>query len=156
MVQLNMLRLLVGSLVLVHAAAATPSSSSLYLERAKATFSTLNDAYWSDEASWWLSSMWWQSANTVEAMCNLGLLTPDDAALQSDIRARLEATFAATANATVYRADSPGVQFMFSGYFDDEDWWGLAWLKAFELTRDARYLNRSRAIFDDLVARSWR
>jgi predicted alpha-1,6-mannanase (GH76 family) len=36
-----------------------------------------------------------------------------------------------------------------------EEWWALGWLKAFELTAEPSYLNRSRAIFDDLVARSW-
>jgi predicted alpha-1,6-mannanase (GH76 family) len=37
-------------------------------------------------------------------------------------------------------------------YYDDEGWWGLAWLKAYDLTKDARYLSASRTIFDDMAS----
>ena len=57
-------------------------------------------------------------------------------------------------NSTVGRC-TIGVDRTFSGYFDDEEWWGLAWLKAYDLTQNATYLRRSQAVFDDLATRSW-
>ena len=57
-------------------------------------------------------------------------------------------------NSTVGRCNI-GVDRTFSGYFDDEEWWGLAWLKAYDLTQNATYLRRSQAVFDDLATRSW-
>lgn len=126
-------------------------ASSDYRQQARETFDALQSHFFDHNAGEWRSSMWWQAANTVEAISNLGLLEPSS-------RAQIEATIAlvynATANATIARCDK-GVNLTFSGYFDDELWWGHAWLRAFELTHQEHYLNRSVAIFDDLVERSW-
>jgi predicted alpha-1,6-mannanase (GH76 family) len=42
-----------------------------------------------------------------------------------------------------------------SGYFDDEGWFGLAWIRAFEMTGEESYLFRAKSIFDDLKLRGW-
>jgi predicted alpha-1,6-mannanase (GH76 family) len=41
-----------------------------------------------------------------------------------------------------------------NNYYDDEGWWALAWINAWDLTRDPRYLTMARSIFDDMAA-SW-
>ena len=45
--------------------------------RARLAFAELQQRYWDQSAGWWDASMWWQTANTVEAVCNLGLRAPD-------------------------------------------------------------------------------
>ena len=115
------------------------------------TFEELQSRFWDSSASKWRASMWWQSANTVEALCNLALAVPS---MTAPVVASVEAVFDATTNPTIGWCDM-GVALTFSGYFDDEAWWGLAWLRAHTLTGEDKYLLRSRAIFDDLVQRSW-
>jgi predicted alpha-1,6-mannanase (GH76 family) len=39
--------------------------------------------------------------------------------------------------------------------FDDHQWFGLAWARAFTATGDARFLNRSAAIFDFVAEKGW-
>ena len=36
-------------------------------------------------------------------------------------------------------------------YYDDEGWWALAWLKAYELTNSSQYLQVAMDIFDDMT-----
>lgn len=121
-------------------------------DRATAGYDALQAKFWDPSAGWWSSSMWWQTANTVEVLCNLGMRQP---AVARQLQQRiLPAVYAATANSSRGRCDA-GVDRTFSGYFDDEEWWGIAWLRAYRLTRNSSYLGRSAAIFDDLVHRAW-
>ena len=36
-------------------------------------------------------------------------------------------------------------------YYDDEGWWALAWIDAYDLTHEKRYLAMSQSIFDDMA-----
>lgn len=36
-------------------------------------------------------------------------------------------------------------------YYDDEGWWALAWVDAYDLTREPRYLAMAQSIFDDMA-----
>jgi predicted alpha-1,6-mannanase (GH76 family) len=39
-----------------------------------------------------------------------------------------------------------------NGYFDDEGWWALAWLRVYDITRDEVYLQTAVGIFNDMLS----
>ncbi len=38
-----------------------------------------------------------------------------------------------------------------NGYYDDEGWWALAWINAYDLTNDPKYLKMAATIFQDMT-----
>jgi predicted alpha-1,6-mannanase (GH76 family) len=38
-----------------------------------------------------------------------------------------------------------------NGYYDDEAWWALAWLEAYDLTKKTDYLNTAEILFQDMT-----
>ena len=121
-----------------------------FTEYATLAFVELQSRYYNGAG--WDDSMWWQSANTIEVISNLALSAPR--AVLPQASAIFEEVFKATSNDTIGRCDK-GVNLTFSGYFDDEAWWGLGWLRAYQSTQDPKFLRRSRKIFEDLANRSW-
>ncbi|KAK6392107.1 hypothetical protein LTR65_003879 [Meristemomyces frigidus] len=39
-----------------------------------------------------------------------------------------------------------------NGYYDDEGWWSLAWIAAYDVTRNQEYLSTAQSIFEDMQA----
>jgi len=78
------------------------------------------------------SAQWWQSANALEATIDYMQATGSRA-------------YVGDLNRT-YLAYHRGDRFTDS-YYDDDGWWALAWIKAYDLTGDRRYLGQARAIF---------
>jgi predicted alpha-1,6-mannanase (GH76 family) len=81
----------------------------------------------------WASTGWWNAANALTAVVRYATLTGDGAHSGC-----IAATFAA--------AQRQHAGFI-NDYYDDNGWWALAWVAAFDLTRDRRYLDAARAIF---------
>ena len=125
--------------------------SAMAASRAQLAFDQLQSNYWQPHIGFWSSSMWWQTANTIETLCNFAELP---GAPKATITELLPVVFAATSNATRARCDK-GVDLTFSGYIDDMLWWGIAWLRAFQVTANRSYLGRSVEIFDDATTRAW-
>ena len=125
--------------------------SAMAASRAQLAFDQLQSNYWQPHIGFWSSSMWWQTANTIETLSNFAELP---GAPKATITELLPVVFAATSNATRGRCDK-GVDLTFSGYVDDMLWWGLAWLRAFQLTANRSYLGRSVEILDDATDRAW-
>lgn len=80
----------------------------------------------------------WQSANALTALIDYMTRTGD--------RQYLDYVEMSYGHGDVARLGVPRV----TGYNDDELWWALAWLRAFDLTSDQRYLRAAQAIVDRL------
>ena len=90
----------------------------------------------------WQRAGWWNSANILEALIDLNRLTGQNFTLC------LKKIYAH--HVSQYRRN-----FITHHAFDDNEWWALTWLKAYDLTGNKRYHNTAIGIFKDMVKRSW-
>ena len=101
---------------------------------------------------------WWNSANALTALIGYMAATGD----RSYVQPAVENTFTRAAKAyrpintqlSVTRpfdlnlASYPG---FINAFYDDEGWWALAWLSAYDLTGDEKYLASAKDIFTDMA-----
>jgi predicted alpha-1,6-mannanase (GH76 family) len=89
---------------------------------------------WYDPATGlWRGTGWWNCANALTAVIRYTKLTGDDS--QAGV---IGTTFTA---ARRQHAD------FINNFYDDNGWWALAWVAAFDVTRDGRYLDAAQTIF---------
>ena len=103
-----------------------------YRARAAAGIRALQRWY-APDAGQWKTTGWWNAANALMAVIRYAQHTGDRA--YSGI---IEATFTAARRT---HAD------FINTFFDDNGWWALAWVAAYDLTGDSRYLGAARKIF---------
>jgi predicted alpha-1,6-mannanase (GH76 family) len=85
----------------------------------------------------WRSTNWWNAANALTAVIAYTQRTGD----QTHFRV-VERTF---------RGARRLHRHFVLRFYDDNGWWGLAWLDAYDLTGEARYLDAARTIFANLL-----
>jgi predicted alpha-1,6-mannanase (GH76 family) len=78
----------------------------------------------------------WQSANALNATIDY-------------MRASGSPDFLADLSET-FRAHHGRDNFL-NGYYDDEGWWALTWINAYDLTRNGAYLSQAKNIFADMT-----
>jgi len=81
----------------------------------------------------WKTTGWWQAANALTAVIRYTRYTGDTA------HAGIIAT-----TFTAARRQHPD---FVNWFYDDSGWWALAWVAAFDLTGEDRYLDAARTIF---------
>jgi len=81
----------------------------------------------------WAGTGWWNAANALTAVIAFTARTGDPA-------------HAYVIETTFRRAPRRTPQFL-NSFYDDNAWWALAWVAAYDLTGDGRYLDAARAIF---------
>jgi predicted alpha-1,6-mannanase (GH76 family) len=79
---------------------------------------------------------WWNSANGISALTRVS----------RDLHTtEFDPIFKSTFTAGQHK--NPG---FLNDFYDDEGWWALAWMDVYELRGDARYLDMSKSIFEDM------
>jgi len=78
---------------------------------------------------------WWNAANCLEALENV---------IEANNDRRYLAVLTNTFNL------NGGGNFI-NNYYDDEAWWANAWIRAYDLTGNASFLNMAKTIFTDLL-----
>jgi predicted alpha-1,6-mannanase (GH76 family) len=96
---------------------------------------------WFDEGTGlYKTTGWWNSANITTVLVDYSRLSKS-----KQYFATLADTFVAAQNAHAG---------FLNKYYDDEGWWLLAWVDAYDLTGDKVYLSMAESIFADMAA-SW-
>jgi predicted alpha-1,6-mannanase (GH76 family) len=90
---------------------------------------------WYNHKGLWDTTGWWNAANCVEAIENVIVAENGGAYLKV-----LDETFRKNSHAN-----------FLNEYYDDEGWWALAWIRAYDLTGETRYLKMAKTIFADMA-----
>ncbi len=107
-----------------------PWDSSL---RARATAGMVPLATWySADTGLWNKTDWWTSANQLETVIDYTREVGDP--LYND---EIDNTF----------VKNSGNNFDQFGFYDDDGWWALAWIKAYDLSHQQKYLDMAKVIF---------
>ena len=119
--------------------------------------------WYNETTGLWQHAGWWNCANMVNMLADFNAFEP---ALNATLRKIFNHTYivAPTHNPTVHKSrsktnsfhsvttsqpsDSPGY---LNGFYDDEGWWALAWLKVYDITKESRYLETAIDIFKDMT-----
>ena len=89
---------------------------------------------WYNSGGLWNTTGWWNAANCLDV-------------IETAIAANNGQNYLSVITNT-FNLNSSGS--FTNHYYDDEGWWALAWIRAFDLTGDARYLNMAKTIFTDM------
>jgi predicted alpha-1,6-mannanase (GH76 family) len=114
---------------------ATPTAPPVFDDqlRVRAQLGMVPLATWYDATTGlWNMTDWWTSANQLETTIDYSRETGDP-------------TYAGEIDNT-FAINSPS-NFDRFGYYDDDGWWALAWIKAYDLSHQQKYLDMAKTIF---------
>ncbi|QNI38720.1 glycoside hydrolase family 76 protein [Edaphobacter sp. 4G125] len=95
---------------------------------------------------------WWNSANAITAIT--GFMRMSGSRKYVSVLSHTYATAQVPVpkeQQTVEGKEMTGFPGFLNKYYDDEGWWALAWIDAYDLTHDARYLTMAESIFADMA-----
>lgn len=95
--------------------------------------------WYSRPSGLYVSTGWWNSANAITALVDYERLS-GSARHRDALRNTLSAA----------QTTHPG---FLNDFYDDEGWWALAWIDAYDLTHDRRFLDTAESIFTDMTGR---
>ncbi len=139
---------LLSSLCLIEVTACGSSSSATssttnYKQEATEGVASLQSNYYDAGTGLYLAPAgWWNAANSITVLADYASVTGD-----TSYNSAFASTFA-NANA------SAGNTNFLDDYDDDEGWWALAWIAAYDLTGTQSYLDMAETIFAN-IATEW-
>ncbi len=83
----------------------------------------------------WHSQGWWNDANSLTVLVDFSRVAHSNAYLPV-----IQRTFAANSSKD-----------FLNSWYDDEGWWALGWIDAYDLTGNADYLHMAQTIFADMI-----
>ncbi len=89
--------------------------------------------WYNNSTGQWHGAAWWNAANALTTVIGYTKLTGD--ASHTNV---IGTTFTAAARQNAN---------FINDYYDDNGWWALAWIAAYDLTRQSRYLDAAKTIF---------
>lgn len=107
-----------------------------YLSEAAAGINTLQSWY-VPATGLYQAVGWWNSANAITVLANFSKVSGSKAYLPI-----LQNTFV--------QAQKQYYGFL-NHYYDDEGWWALAWIDAYDVSGDQQYLSVAQSIFEDMA-----
>jgi predicted alpha-1,6-mannanase (GH76 family) len=146
------------------------TSSQNYTSNAETAFKVLQSWYNTNTGTW-NTTGWWNSANCITV---IGDLAAVDSSVKSQVSAVYANSIVAAANYNLgvskiitedyniqsfyTEGDTPpsltgrqeNPKGFLNGYYDDEGWWALGWIQAYDVTGTAEYLNTAIDIFTDM------
>ncbi len=121
------------------ASPATPPSASSNppsdLQAAALGAAALQQTWYQTGSGDWNTDGWWNNANSLTA---IELYTQTSGSTQWT-----------PVIGQVFTRNSGGG--FLNNYYDDEGWWALAWIEAYDLTKNPTYLNTAASIFSDMT-----
>lgn len=133
------------------------------LERAEEALRTLQD-YYNDGTGMWNTIGWWNGANCLTAIADLALVDPSvvetaDYVFNNTLNKAPPSNpnpgpeVKTTSKRSVYSraGGSANVSQWLDSAYDDDAWWALAWIAAYDVTEDNSYLSLAEGIFAALV-----
>jgi predicted alpha-1,6-mannanase (GH76 family) len=107
-----------------------------YLQDSKQAVERMQ-AWYTPSTGLYESTGWWNSANAITVLADYARVSKS-----TQYNSVLANTFAA--------AQKTNPAFL-NKFYDDEGWWALAWIDAYDLTRDEQYLSMAQSIFADMA-----
>lgn len=91
--------------------------------------------FYNSSTGLWNTSKWWQAGNALETTIDYSRITNTK-------------TYHNLINNTFEK--NKGSKFINEWFYDDDGWWALTWIKAYDLTGETRYLDMAKTIFNDM------
>ncbi|KAH8821277.1 glycoside hydrolase [Xylogone sp. PMI_703] len=122
------------------ATAAISGQAAQYAGWSRAAIEELQTMYNETTGLW--DNDWWNSANVITMLADTQERFPS---YVQDITAKVFPN-------TLAKAPLFGFANFINGFYDDELWWVLAWIKVYDVTKESVYLDTAAAIFEDAKA----
>ncbi|OAA38637.1 glycosyl hydrolase [Metarhizium rileyi] len=117
------------------------ASKAQYADHAYTAIKTLNSNWYNQDTGLW-GGAWWQSANALTTLADFAILRPSAAGSLGITN---------TIQNTINNAPKKFPGFL-NQFYDDEGWWAMGLIRAYDVTEDEGYLEKAVEIFKDMTA----